>query len=80
MPWEKIFSRSASPDQKGVVRRVVHATGDPDAARLMRFHPQAVASGLTALKNGTKVFTDVQMVMVGINRTALQELGARLNA
>ena len=72
------FFQERFPGPEGeVVRRVVHATGDPDAARLMRFHPQAVASGLTALKNGTKVFTDVQMVMVGINRTALQELGGK---
>lgn len=72
------FFREHFPGPEGeIVRRVVHATGSPDVARLMRFHPQAVASGLAALKKGAQLFTDVQMVMVGINRTALKELGGK---
>lgn len=58
-----------------VVRRVVHAVGNPDIAALMRFHPQAVAAGLAALKEGASLFTDVRMVKVGVNKTLLEELG-----
>ncbi|HHV35245.1 MAG TPA: precorrin isomerase [Syntrophomonadaceae bacterium] len=72
------FFRERFPGPAGeVVRRVVHATGSPDVARLMRFHPQAVDSGLAALKKGAQLFTDVRMVKVGINRAALRELGGK---
>ncbi len=73
----KDFFEKHYPGPEGeVVRRVVHALGNPDVARLMRFHPQAIDSGLEALKNGARVFTDVRMVEVGVNSGALKELGS----
>lgn len=72
------FFQGHFPGPEGeVVRRVVHAFGNPDVAHLMRFHPQAVASGLAALKKGATLFTDVRMVKVGINRTGLKEFGCK---
>lgn len=60
-----------------VVRRVVHAMGNPEIASLMRFHPEAITAGLAALRRGATIFTDVRMVKVGINRTALCQMGGR---
>lgn len=74
----KEFFRRRFPEPEGeVVRRVVHATGNPDVARLMRFHPDAVAAGVAALRGGALLFTDVRMVKVGINSRALRELRGR---
>jgi precorrin-8X/cobalt-precorrin-8 methylmutase len=67
------------PAQQGeIVRRVVHAVGNPDAAGLLRFHPDAVAAGLNAIRSGTLLFTDVRMVKMGINRAAVREFGGRV--
>ncbi len=60
-----------------VVRRVVHATGNPSVASLMRFHPEALEVGLAALRKRALLFTDVRMVKIGINRSGLRELGGR---
>ncbi len=69
-----------SPDELSVVVRVIHATGDFDFRDNMRFHPQAVASGLDALRRGCTIVTDVRMVQAGIASTALERLGATASA
>ncbi|BAF59138.1 MAG: precorrin isomerase [Pelotomaculum sp.] len=61
-----------------VVRRVVHATGNPQVASLLRFHPGAVEAGIAALRRGALIFADVRMVKAGINGRALRELGGRV--
>jgi precorrin-8X/cobalt-precorrin-8 methylmutase len=66
------------PREGEIVRRVVHAMGNPDVAHLLRFHPAAVDSGLAAIRAGATLFTDVRMVKMGINRTVLRGLGGRV--
>ncbi len=67
------------PHREGeIVRRVVHAMGNPDAAHLLRFHPEAVDAGLAAIRKGAVLFTDVRMVKMGINRAALKGFGGRV--
>ena len=65
------------PREGEIVRRVVHAMGNPDAAHLMRFHPAAVEAGCR-LGAGATLFTDVRMVKMGINRAALRGFGGRV--
>jgi precorrin-8X/cobalt-precorrin-8 methylmutase len=66
------------PREGEIVRRVVHAMGNPDAAHLLRFHPAAVEAGLAAIRAGATLFTDVRMVKMGINRAVLRGLGGRV--
>jgi precorrin-8X/cobalt-precorrin-8 methylmutase len=66
------------PREGEIVRRVVHALGNPDAAHLLRFHPEAVDAGLAALRRGATLLTDVRMVKMGINRAVLRGLGGRV--
>jgi len=61
-----------------IVRRVVHTTGDPTIARLLRIHPLAVQAGLAALKDGRAILTDVKMVAAGIDRGLAGRLGCEL--
>jgi len=61
-----------------IVERVVHATADPEFARLLRFSEDAVEVGIKALKNGADVITDVKMVESGINAQAVRALGGRV--
>lgn len=65
--------------EKAVVSRIVHTGGDPELAKFVRFHPGAVESGLTALRQGAHIFTDVTMLEAGINRRRLAELGGEVH-
>ncbi len=62
-------------DQWQVVRRVIHTTGDFDFSRRMRFHPEAVAEGCAALRNGCRIYTDTRMIQVGLSPWRLKWFG-----
>lgn len=66
-----------SEAELAIVVRTIHATGDFDFARILHFHPQAIASGMAALRRGVTVITDVAMVQVGIAADLLARLGGR---
>ncbi|MCK4492833.1 MAG: precorrin-8X methylmutase, partial [Methylococcales bacterium] len=42
---------------------------------LTRFHPQAVKSGVTAIKQGAKIVADVEMICVGLSKPRLTHFG-----
>lgn len=63
-----------------VVRRVVHATADFDFATgkgMIMFHPRAIESAFSAIKNRCAVVSDVDMVLAAINKKSLADLGLR---
>lgn len=68
-----------STEEKAVVKRIVHTTGDPALIDLIKFSPRAIKAGLEALQRGCSIFTDVNMVRVGIDRRLLQKLGGEVN-
>jgi precorrin-8X/cobalt-precorrin-8 methylmutase len=59
-----------------IVRRMIHTTADFELLKLVRFHPDAVDSGLQALRNGAKIVTDTEMARQGIPLRRLEPLGA----
>jgi precorrin-8X/cobalt-precorrin-8 methylmutase len=68
-----------SSEQRHVLRRIVHAMGDPELAKLVRFKPDAIERGIVALQQGTAIFTDVHMVAAGCHRRWCDALGCSLN-
>ncbi|MBK5943671.1 precorrin-8X methylmutase [Halorhodospira halophila] len=58
-----------------VVRRMIHATADFDFNGVTRFHPQAVAAGVAAIRSGAPVFVDVEMIRVGLSAERLRYFG-----
>ncbi|MBN2239897.1 MAG: precorrin-8X methylmutase [Dehalococcoidales bacterium] len=62
-----------------VIKRIVHATGDPDISALVRFHPKAIDSGVTALVARKPVYTDVKMVQAGISQSMLNRFGSSVH-
>jgi len=66
---EKILppSLNLSAEERSVIKRAVHASGDPQVASLIKFSPSAISSGLDAIAEGSPIFTDVRMVAAGIN-------------
>jgi len=49
-----------------VVRRMIHTTADFELLDLVRFHPEAVEAGRSALAGGCTLVTDTEMARVGI--------------
>jgi precorrin-8X/cobalt-precorrin-8 methylmutase len=67
-----------SPEEFAVVRRTIHATGDFSFAENLRFHPQAVAAGLAAIRAGKNILVDVNMAASGISTALLARFGGRV--
>lgn len=61
-----------------VVKRIVHAAGDPSIVEDLRIHPRFVASAVDALKQGASIYADVAMVAVGISASHCQPLGCQV--
>jgi len=53
---------------KEIVRRVVHATGDPAVAAAVEVHPGAVEAAFEVFGGSRDVVADVHMVVAGITR------------
>jgi len=66
---------SFGPAEWQVVRRVIHATADFEFKELMRFHPNAVRSGIEALRRGCPIVVDVKMITAGLNEERLAAYG-----
>ncbi len=49
-------------------QRCVMATGDPSFAELMRFNNDPVNAGISGIKKGATIFTDIKMAQVGITK------------
>ena len=68
-----------SEEERQVIKRIVHATGDPQVASLVRLHPNSVSAGIAAIGEGRPIFTDVRMVAVGINHRLAQDFGCSIH-
>jgi len=54
-------------EEMAVIKRLVHAGGDVEVAKLAKFSSNAVSSGISAITLGSPIFTDVRMTMTGID-------------
>ena len=62
----EIGEHNFNPTQYAIVRRVIHATADFEYTKLLQFSPDAIESGVAAIKRGVPIITDVTMVKQGI--------------
>ncbi len=67
-----------TPEEHAVTRRVIHATGDFEFARLLRFHPRAFTAAFEAFTRIANVVADVQMVQAGISKVNLTKFGGKV--
>jgi len=65
---ELLPSISCTDRERQVIKRIVHATGDPQIAKMVKFHPDAIDAGVAAIRAGKPIFTDGRMTAVGINK------------
>lgn len=57
-----------TPEERLIIKRVIHATADPEYRYTLTFHPQAISLALYLLREGKSILTDVEMVRAGINK------------
>jgi len=76
---KEIGKLNCSEEEKKVIKRVVHATADPDFVNLIQISHSALKSGLEALKKGVNIVTDVSMLKAGINKRKLASLRGKVN-
>lgn len=54
--------------EKEVLKRVVHATADPEFADLLIFSEGSTAAGISAIASSCNIITDVNMLRAGITK------------
>lgn len=57
-----------------IIKRVIHTTADFEYKNLVYIRQGAIESALQLLKKGTKIYTDTNMILAGINKKALKTL------
>jgi precorrin isomerase len=68
----QVPDRCAFPvEQWEIVRRMVHAAGDFGLAGLVKFSPDAVESGVAALRRGATIYVDSNMARSGLSLARL---------
>jgi precorrin-8X/cobalt-precorrin-8 methylmutase len=77
----KIIDQEAGPhnftrDQWSIVRRMIHTSADFEYKETIRFHPDAIQDGISAIRAGKSIITDTNMARVGIRNTELERFGA----
>jgi precorrin-8X/cobalt-precorrin-8 methylmutase len=76
---EEAGDHGLKAEEWAVVRRLIHTTADFDFIKQTHFHPQAVAAGITAIRNGAAIVTDTRMAQAGITRKHLAPFGSEVH-
>jgi precorrin-8X/cobalt-precorrin-8 methylmutase len=75
---ESLLPANLAGKEREVIKRMVHASGDPLISTLVRYSPTAIASGIDSVHRGCSLFTDVRMVAAGINKSLLRASGCSI--
>ena len=65
-----------SADQWRIVQRMIHTSADFDYQHSVRFHPEAINAGISAIRSGCNIITDTNMARAGIRKMELARFGA----
>ncbi|SDG71962.1 precorrin-8X methylmutase [Selenomonas sp. WCT3] len=68
-------------DEKAVkvYSRIIHAAGDVEYAPIIRIGEGAIEKAMAALRSGSDIYTDVEMVRTGINKRKLASFGGEVH-
>ena len=75
---EELADLDVPMGEKEVIKRVAHASADTAFAKGIIFQPQAMEKGVSAIRTGRHIITDVEMVKAGIRIRELEKFGNKL--
>ena len=75
---EEAGEHDLRPEEWAVVRRLIHTTADFDFLEQTRFHQEAVAAGIAAMRMGAAIVTDTRMAQAGITKKHLAPLDSEV--
>lgn len=75
---EELDLSNVSSEQLPIIKRVIHATADFEFSNTLIFHPDAIRTGIEAIKAGKDILTDVEMVKTGIIKRWLELFGGKV--
>ena len=75
---EEIDLSDVPQEQVPIIKRVIHTTADFEFKKTLLFHPDAITTGINAIRAGKNILTDVEMVKTGINKKLLQKWGGEV--
>ncbi|MBA4349303.1 MAG: precorrin-8X methylmutase [Thermodesulfovibrio sp.] len=75
---EEIDLSNVQAEHLPVIKRVIHATADFEFRKTLVFHPDAIKTGIDAIRSGKDILTDVEMVKAGINKRLLEKWGGKV--
>jgi precorrin-8X/cobalt-precorrin-8 methylmutase len=76
---EETEMRNIPFEEKEVIKRVVHATADPEFINNMVISSDAIKTGIEAIRAGRDILVDVEMVRAGISKRLLREFGIKVH-
>ena len=76
----QIIDQEAGPhnfttEQWAIVQRMIHTSADFEYKENVRFHPDAVITGINAIRTGKTIITDTNMARIGIRSYDLKQYG-----
>lgn len=71
----EIGEHNFSPQEYAILRRVIHSTADFEFKHLIRFSPDAIEAGISAIRRRVTIVTDVGMVKQGVAGLLSQTFG-----
>ena len=74
----EIGAHNLKNEQWIIVRRMIHTSADFGYKDMIRFHPDAIKSGLDAIRSGKNIITDTNMARVGIRKREIEQFGGRV--
>ncbi|ETR69972.1 MAG: precorrin-8X methylmutase [Candidatus Magnetoglobus multicellularis str. Araruama] len=66
-------------DQWTIIQRIIHTSADFNYVHSVKFHENAIQSGIHAIRTGQPIFTDTQMAMAGIRKSSLVQYGCNVS-
>ncbi|EDU38775.1 precorrin-8X methylmutase [Clostridium sporogenes] len=73
---EEMGQHSFSEEELKIVKRVIHTTADFEYKDLIYIKEGAIEAAKEIFKKGTKIYTDTNMALSGINKKALKDLNS----
>jgi precorrin-8X/cobalt-precorrin-8 methylmutase len=75
---EEMDLNDVPSEQLPIIKRVIHATADFEFKNTLMFHPDAIKTGIDAIKTGKDILTDIEMVRTGIIKRWLEPYGGKV--